>query len=417
MKLRAGKPLWLARRPAPLPKHRLSRNADCDVAIIGGGITGALIAYQLLQAGLRVTMLDKREPGMGSTAASTGLLLYQVDASIAELSERHGQATARRVYRLGQQAIRQLHALSRQLHLACDWTTRSTLYVASHSRDTRFVRNEARRTRELGFPARVLDDAALRRRFQLERPAGILSGGSAEIQALAFTRGLLRHCCRLPHFRLRHGALVRSLRETSDGVELRLASGARIAARRVIVAAGYEAGKFVRTSLVRLHSTYVIASPPLAAQRLASLGCLMWETARPYFYLRATRDRRIVFGGLDDPYTTAGRRDRRLISKTRQLEALFASLFPALAFRAEYAWTGTFADTIDGLPCIGAARPASRVLYALGYGGNGITFSQIAARILCDLCRGKPNADAKLFALDRGGHRVTEHHRRRRTKD
>ena len=75
----------------------------------------------------------------------------------------------------------------------------------------------------------------------------------------------------------------------------------------------------------------------------------MWETARPYFYLRTTADRRIVFGGLDDPFATPSRRDKKLPAKARALARLFARLFPSLAFEADYAWTGTFADTSDGL--------------------------------------------------------------------
>ena len=129
----------------------------------------------------------------------------------------------------------------------------------------------------------------------------------------------------------------------------------------------------------------------------------MWETARPYFYLRTTADHRIVFGGADEPFANPSRRDRQLHAKTRRLERRFAALFPELAFRADYAWTGTFAETSDGLPLIGPARPGSRVLHALGYGGNGITFSQIAARILRDHCLERPNRDAALFAFDRMG--------------
>jgi glycine/D-amino acid oxidase-like deaminating enzyme len=168
-----------------------------------------------------------------------------------------------------------------------------------------------------------------------------------------------------------------------------------------MIAAGYESRAFVKSPLVRFHSTYVIASPPFPADALTPLRCLMWETARPYFYLRTTADHRIVFGGEDEPFANASRRDRKLKQKTRRLETRFAALFPPLAFRAEYAWTGTFADTTDGLPCIGAVKEGSRVLFALGYGGNGITFGQIAARLLRDACTGKTSPDAGLFAFDR----------------
>jgi len=96
MKLRTGKPLWLAGKTEPLPVRRLSRDRTCDVAIIGAGITGALVAHQLLKTGLNVVMLDRRRAGFGSTAASTGLRMIQPDSSIAELTRRHGRRAAQR---------------------------------------------------------------------------------------------------------------------------------------------------------------------------------------------------------------------------------------------------------------------------------------------------------------------------------
>ncbi len=401
MDLRTGKPFWVSQPTAALRRRRLRRDLACDVAIVGAGITGALVAHQLLEAGLRVVVLDKRPPGFGSTAASTGLLLYQTDTSIADLTRLHHRRVARRVYALGRKAIRDLGALIRGLDLDCGWDPRRTLYVASNRRDAAELRREAKRAAQIGFPAEALSATALRERYELDAPGALTAPGSAQVNALALTRGVLARCLRDRRFQLFQPARVRSLRDTSDGVTLLAADGPRVRARHVIVAAGYESRQFVTSKLIKLHSTYVIASRPFPPADLAPVRALMWETARPYFYLRTTADHRIVFGGEDEPFAHPSRRDRQLRAKTRRLEARFAELFPRLAFRADYAWTGTFAETTDGLPCIGPAAPGSRILYALGYGGNGITFSQIAARLLRDACLGKPNPDAALFTFDR----------------
>jgi glycine/D-amino acid oxidase-like deaminating enzyme len=260
---------------------------------------------------------------------------------------------------------------------------------------------EAKRTRRIGFSVTPLDLDALSRRWGLVRPGALLSAGSAEISAFQLTQGLLEHDMRKRRFRLFQHTKISSLKESEGMVTLRTVRGAKIRARFAIIATGYEGVRFVPTPLVRLHSTYVIASPRFPANALASLGCLMWEAARPYFYLRTTQDHRIVFGGADEPFAQAARRDRLLAKKTTDLEAQFAELFPALAFKAEFAWAGTFAETTDGLPCIGPVSSDSKILCALGYGGNGITFSQIAARLLRDHCLGRKNADAALFVPDR----------------
>jgi glycine/D-amino acid oxidase-like deaminating enzyme len=401
MKLRTGKPIWFSYPVQRLREQKLSSSVGCDVAIIGAGITGALVAHRLLLAGLRVVMVDKRRAGFGSTAASTGLLLIQPDTSIAELERIHGTHTAQRVYQLGHQAIRDLRVLVRRLKIDCGWETKRTLYCASSPKDTELLRKEAARTKRIGFATERLSAERIRERYHLDFPAALLAAGAAEVSALQLTRGVLSYAQRNPNFRLFQQTRVTALGEDSAKTILRTDRGAEIYARHVIIAAGYESRQFVRSKLVRLRSTYVIASKPFSPAQLRPLRCLMWETARPYFYLRTTPDHRIIFGGADEPFDTDSGRERKRQRKTRELEEFFATLFPSLAFRADYAWSGTFAETTDGLPCIGPKEPDSRVFNALGYGGNGITFSQIAARLLCDACLGEPNPDAELFAFDR----------------
>lgn len=76
-------------------------------------------------------------------------------------------------------------------------------------------------------------------------------------------------------------------------------------------------------------------------------------------------------------------------------------MFLDLPFKVDYSWGGTFIETDDGLPYIGSIKQLSHTYFALGYGGNGITFSQLAADILADLLLGRKNKDAEIFSFDR----------------
>ncbi len=79
----------------------------------------------------------------------------------------------------------------------------------------------------------------------------------------------------------------------------------------------------------------------------------------------------------------------------------FRQLLPETRCEIAYSWAGTFAETPDGLPYIGAHPRVPHTLFALGYGGNGITFSVIAAEIIRDLvCEGR-SREAELFRFDR----------------
>jgi glycine/D-amino acid oxidase-like deaminating enzyme len=85
------------------------------------------------------------------------------------------------------------------------------------------------------------------------------------------------------------------------------------------------------------------------------------------------------------------------------LREYYGSLLPVLRnVEIEYAWEGLFAHTRDGLPYIGAHRRYPRHLFALGYGGNGMTFGFLAARLLVDAFLNRGNQDdLELFRFGR----------------
>jgi glycine/D-amino acid oxidase-like deaminating enzyme len=92
--------------------------------------------------------------------------------------------------------------------------------------------------------------------------------------------------------------------------------------------------------------------------------------------------------------------------KAVALSSRLRDLFPALSFEIAFAWAGTFGSTSDGLPLIGRSHHHPGLWYSLGYGGNGITFSVTAARLLTDAYLGRPSPDAQIFALDRHSSRA-----------
>jgi len=106
-------------------------------------------------------------------------------------------------------------------------------------------------------------------------------------------------------------------------------------------------------------------------------------------------------GGKDIPFSNSIKRDSLLMRKTKNLEQSFAKLFPGILFKTDFKWAGTFASTKDGLPYIGSIPQRPHTYFALGFGGNGTTFSAIAANIIGDLLAGKKNPDSSLFSFDR----------------
>jgi glycine/D-amino acid oxidase-like deaminating enzyme len=194
--------------------------------------------------------------------------------------------------------------------------------------------------------------------------------------------------------------LVEKYDARPNGVRLETNRGCKICAFHA-VATGYEAQDFLPKRVVKLKSTYALASEPLAEFTGWWERCLIWETARPYLYLRTTSDSRAFVGGEDDPFRSPARRDNLVKKRTDQFAIRFSEMFPAIELEVAYRWAGTFGETKDGLAYIGQIRQMPRCYFALGFGGNGITFSIIAAEIIRDTLLRRPNPHARLFRFDR----------------
>ncbi|MCW3088404.1 MAG: FAD-binding oxidoreductase, partial [Sediminibacterium sp.] len=172
--------------------------------------------------------------------------------------------------------------------------------------------------------------------------------------------------------------------------------------RTLVHATGYETVETIGRKIVTLGSTYAVSSEQAGVKPgLARKGVLLWSTARPYLYVRTTADNRIIAGGRDESFSMAAKRDALIAGKSRQLVKDFRKLVPGTEFNPEFSWAGTFGSTPDGLPVIGRYHQLPRSLFALGFGGNGITFSVLAAEMITGIIQGAANADLSLFSFDR----------------
>ena len=129
---------------------------------------------------------------------------------------------------------------------------------------------------------------------------------------------------------------------------------------------------------------------------------MVWESARPYLYMRTTGDGRLLIGGEDDDIDIASRRDAQVNAKARNLAKQVSKLFPHLPVEPAFAWAGTFAETKDGLPWFGAHKQhGPRVLFAMAYGGNGISYSMLGAGLLRASIERRKHPLARLFGFER----------------
>jgi len=399
--LLSPQPFWPIRDGLPDTFPALTENASCQVVILGAGISGALAAWHLAEAGVDVIVVDRREVAHGSTAGSTSLLQYEIDEPLHHLARRYGMTRATYAYRRSHAAIAGLEKLVRRLRIDCGFTRKSSLLLASNRSHLPRLRREYEARAHAGFTVEWWGRPGIIRGSSLPHPAGILSPGAGQLDAYRLTYGLLAAAQRRGA-RIYDRTTVTRTRFRPRGVELRTADGHGVRARHLVMATGYEADAFMPLRMTELHSTYALISEPVTTfPGWPADRCLIWETADPYVYLRTTEDGRIVIGGYDEPFRDPVARDRLLRAKTALLQRRFRQLFPRITLEVAYAWAGTFARTADGLPFIGRHPKVPHTWFALGYGGNGITYSFIAAELIRDQILGRAKADDEIFGFAR----------------
>lgn len=167
-----------------------------------------------------------------------------------------------------------------------------------------------------------------------------------------------------------------------------------------MVATGYELLEGIPHDNHQVISTWAIATARQKRHDLWPTEALIWEASDPYLYLRTTHHGRVICGGEDENFTDEDRRDALIADKTRRIDEKLGKLLPDIDPTPEFAWAGSFGSTSTGLPIIGPIKGKPSIFALMSYGGNGITFSRIAAEIITGaIVHDKQDEDADLFAL------------------
>ncbi len=251
--------------------------------------------------------------------------------------------------------------------------------------------------RRIGLPVIQLQANELRSLAGIDRETALLSDGAADVNPVQLTQALLRRAV-ARGARLYSPAELAGIEPSAKKVEMVTSSGVELEAKALVLATGYELAQGVPTHGHRIASTWAFSTHP-QPKAVWGRGELIWEAADPYLYIRTTSDGRVIVGGEDEDISDEPTRDALLPAKIHALQKKTKALLPWLDVAADCAWAGTFGESENGLPSIGPVPGMANCYAVLGYGGNGITFSVVAAQIIAARLCGDQDPDEELFAF------------------
>ncbi|MCG3088548.1 NAD(P)/FAD-dependent oxidoreductase [Sporosarcina cyprini] len=398
MPIHAGQLYWPTTMNEANPIQNHIADKTYDAVIIGGGMSGALTALSLVNEGMTVAVVEKEEFAYGSTAANTGLLQYSNDIMLHELIEQIGEEKAVAFYRLCYDALKDLQEAAEQLPIDPAFITRPSLYYASDENDLMKIQKEYKALSKHDFPCEYWDRPALLDKTGIDKPGALWTCGDAEVNPFKLVRGILQLI-------QSQGADVHDCLEVEDvrdeeGILHILTSSGSIKARNVIFTTGYikpPVGKLTGDIIKR---SYVAVSKPVE-QPAWYENAMIWETKRPYLYMRTAVDGRIIIGGLDEETDQMDISQEKIQEKADELIAEANKLIPGLQLEVDMAYCALFGESKDELPFIGRHPEKPNHYYLLGFGGNGTVYSMLGSKMLADLIQGKEPAYSDIVGLDR----------------
>lgn len=381
----------------PASRPPLPGDLAVDVAIVGAGYTGLWTAYYLKQAkpDLSIAILEREFAGFGASGRNGGWLSGGFGWSrekYLKTSTREG-VVAMQAAMAG--TVDEVIRVAEKEGIDADIRRAGNLSVATNGPQLDRARSEFKEAQAWDVnPSRIewLEAAQLKARIDIRNAlGGYVINGQARVQPAKLVRGLAQAVERL-------GVAIYE-RTAVTNIEPGIVTTNRgtVRAGTIIRATeGFSAGlPGQERTWLALNSAQIVTEP-VPAELWEKIGWagyeLLGDTAHAYCYAQRTREGRITMGGRGVPYRYGSATD--VNGQTQQatidkLHAILKRLLPQVAhLRIDHAWCGVLGVPRDWCTTVGL-DPKTRIGWAGGYVGLGVSSSNLSGRTLTDLILGQ----------------------------
>jgi gamma-glutamylputrescine oxidase len=369
-----------ARHPA------LQGDADCDVAIVGGGLAGLSAAIELADRGFSVRLLEARQVGFGASGRNGGQAIHGLACDQAEIERQLGLDQARRIFGMSIEALDLIRQRIARFQIDADWRDGYLGVATSAGKARALLAGADHLDQAYGYPLQRIARADLPQWIDSPRYcAAVHDARSGHLHPLKYTLGLARAATGLGVV-VHEGTAVTALTPGARPV-LHTAQG-RVNASQVLLAGNVYLQGIAPALEARIMpvGTYIVASAPLGAalaRQLIPCDAAVCDNNVVLDYFRLSADRRMLYGGRVS-YSTA-----TPMNLARSMHARMAATFPPLADTpVSHAWGGFVDISMNRAPDFGRLPGCPQVYYLQGFSGHGLALTGLAGRVVAEAMAG-----------------------------
>ncbi len=365
----------------------LSNNIETDVCIIGAGIFGMTCGYYLSKAGLKVTIVEKDEIGHKTTGHTTAKITSQHGLFYTYLVDTYGESFAKDYLSANQDAIENIKNIINNEKINCDFERQSSFVFTTNPSEVSQIKKEVDILNSLGFPANFVTKTGL----PFEIAGAVQFQNQAQFNPIKYLNGLVNSITK------NHGEIYTSTTvydvKHSDDMFYTFTPNGVISSKYVILASHYPFINFPGIYFFKMYqsSSYVIG---IDTKKTLNNGMYITASSPTYSFRPANYNGRkiLLIGG-------SGHKTGTPLSYEDTygaLENYAKQLYPncEILFR----WDTRDCITLDKIPYIGRfSNTMDNIYVGTGFNKWGMTSSNVAANIVCDMILGRKNEYAYVF--------------------
>jgi glycine/D-amino acid oxidase-like deaminating enzyme len=363
---------------------------SCDVAVIGGGLTGSSAALALAKKGARVVLLEAETIGHAASGRNGGMCNNGFAQDYGMLSARIGKEAANKLYRAFDAGVDMVERLVAEEKIDCSFARVGKIKLAAKPEHyDKLARSQALLAANVDPDTSMVSRAGLSSEVGSDRYyGGLIFAKSASMHVGRFVRGLAEAAA-LRGVEIHERTPMTGLRPASGGGHTIDTPKGRIHAKQVLLASGTsQTGPlgWIRRRVVPV-GAFLIVTEPLSVttlDRLLPRRRNAVDTKNLVTYFRTTPDNRLLLGGRARFAVSNPVSDQK---SGAILQASLHEVFPELlSARIDYCWGGMVDMTRDRLP---RAGERNGIYYSMGYSGHGTQMSTLMGTIMAEVMDGR----------------------------